>query len=123
MPANKPGKGEYGEIIAEGYLRAKGYAILETRYKCPYGEIDLIASNGGTTAFIEVKLRKTSKAGSAAESVTPQKQRRIIHSALHYIAARNLTGEIYRFDVIEIHGRQFYDIRHIEGAFYADHLP
>jgi len=114
-------KGEYGEGIAEGYLKNKGYGILEKRYRCHYGEIDIIARKNETVAFIEVKLRKTQKSGLAAESVTKSKQRSIIRTALHYIAKSSGERDIYRFDVIEVCGREFYDIRHIESAFYADH--
>ncbi|MCL2702913.1 MAG: YraN family protein [Defluviitaleaceae bacterium] len=113
-------KGIYGETIAEGYLRAKGYEILKTRYRCPYGEIDLVARHGIVIVFIEVKLRKTPNTGLAAESVTLKKQRRIIHSALHYIGANTNPCETYRFDVLEVYGREFYTVRHIENAFYAD---
>jgi len=113
-------KGVYGENIAEGYLRAKGYEILASRFKCPYGEIDLIAMHNGVLVFAEVKFRKTTKAGFGAEAVTKQKQRRIIQTALHYIHRNNVPCDAYRFDVLDIIGREFYEINHIENAFFAD---
>lgn len=113
-------KGGYGEAIAEGYLRAKGYEILATRYKCPYGEIDIVAGIGGVLVFAEVKLRRSTRSGYAAEAVTKTKQRFIINAALYYIGKKGDSYEGYRFDVIEIYGREFYDVNHIENAFYAE---
>ena len=113
-------KGEYGENIAEGYLREKGYEILNRRYRCPCGEIDLVAKLGGTIAFIEVKLRKSRKAGLAAEAVTKSKRQAIIRTASHYIDKNGGPCGIYRFDVVEVLGREFYMVNHIENAFYAE---
>ena len=122
-PNSGPSKGGYGEAIAEGYLRAKGCEILKSRYRCAYGEIDLIARDkDGILAFVEVKLRKNWKTGEAAEAVTPGKRRRIILTALHYIAAYGNGDMTYRFDVIEVWGREFYNVRHIENAFCADDI-
>lgn len=117
---NRVDKGRYGETIAAGYLRARGHQILQTRYKCPYGEIDLITRQGDTIVFAEVKLRKSQKSGPGAESVTPAKQRRLINAARHYISTQNPGLETYRFDVLDIFGREFYTVNHIEDAFYAE---
>ncbi|MDR1706147.1 MAG: YraN family protein [Clostridiales bacterium] len=113
-------KGGYGETIAEGYLRSKGYVIVEKGYRCPYGEIDIIAMDGGIMAFIEVKMRQSEKMGYAAEAVTLKKQRAIIKTAQHYISKREPLCENFRFDVAEVYKMGNITVRHIENAFYYE---
>ncbi|MDR1533003.1 MAG: YraN family protein [Clostridiales bacterium] len=113
--------GNYGESIAEEFLRAKDYAVLERKYRAGGGEIDLIAESGGTIAFVEVKYRKGLGFGYPREAVSPAKQRRIKNCALCYVAERGMTGRDFRFDVVEIldlsHGKDKMTIEHIENAF------
>ena len=113
-------KGDYGEVIGTGYLRAKGFEILAAKYKGPKGEIDIIARLGDLICFVEVKLRKTTKAGSGASAVTLAKQRNLIKTAEQFIAENENPSSAYRFDVLEIFGRENYTVNHIENAFYAD---
>ena len=117
---NQSDKGKYGENIAEGYLRGKGYDIVRARYKCVYGEIDIIAKQGAVLVFAEVKFRRTTKGGAGAEAITKTKQRSIIKAAVHYISTQKPPCQTYRFDTIQVFGREFYEITHIENAFYAD---
>ena len=111
-------KGMVGQQAAEAYLLNKGYRILARNFRVPTGEIDLIAEDVDYIVFIEVKSRNGSKYGLPREAVTPRKQARIIETALHYIAQHELTGQDFRFDVVEVlfenhEGR----ITHIENAF------
>ena len=95
----------------------KGYSILERNYSCPAGEIDIIAKDGDTTVFIEVKYRKSAESGYPSEAVTRQKQIRIIRSAMVYVS-KNDDRENIRFDVAEVmdrNGRKY--IRYMENAF------
>ena len=101
-------------------MRAKGYEIIKTRYKCAFGEIDIIAKYNGILVFAEVKLRKTPAAGYGAEAVTKKKQRAIIKTALHFITYVGEPCDSYRFDVLDIFGREHYEVNHIENAFYAE---
>ncbi len=94
--------GIYGEDIAVKYLEAKGYAILTTNYRCKMGEIDIIAADGNTIVFIEVKTRSTDKYGQPREFVNHSKQNKIIKTALHYIVNKNLTDYMSRFDIVDI---------------------
>ena len=106
-------RGALGEIRAEQMLADKGYVILARNYVSPGSEIDLIAENGSTIVFIEVKVR-TASAVTGREAVTLQKQRRICKGALHYMMKNGLMNRQARFDVIEIQGGR---IAHIENAF------
>jgi len=112
--------GDFGENIAEGFLRAKGYEILAKKYKAVNGEIDLVAKLDDVVVFVEVKLRRSLKSGYGAESVTKTKQRSIIRTATRYIQKERTPCRAYRFDVIEVFGREQYEVKHIEGAFYAE---
>ena len=69
--------GRWGEAAAADYLRKKRYEILGMNYRCPLGELDIIARQGAVFVFVEVKLRKTGGYAPAAEYVTPAKQRRL----------------------------------------------
>lgn len=94
--------GPWGESQAAAYLRKKHYEILACNYRTRFGEIDLIARNRRILAFVEVKLRKTDRYGTAREFVGLQKQNRLRASAELWLQS-NPTGLQPRFDVIEIY--------------------
>ena len=95
--------GESGENLAAATLVARGYAILARRYRTRYGEIDIVARDGDTLVFVEVRRRSETGCGSAAESVTPAKQRRVVRMAVEYLARLNLYDRCaVRFDVVAI---------------------
>lgn len=77
--------GILGEELAAGYLEMEGYEILCRNYRCPYGEIDVIARKDGYTAFVEVKTRTGNGYGQPAEAVGRAKQRKIRQSAAFYL--------------------------------------
>ena len=94
--------GKMGEDLACTELQRRGYAILARRYRTRFGEIDVIAREGGVVVFIEVKTRSTSMFGSGAVAVTGWKQRRIARMAREYLSRRRLVDEPCRFDVVAI---------------------
>ncbi|HET7218625.1 MAG TPA: YraN family protein [Vicinamibacterales bacterium] len=94
--------GKSGEDRAASELERRGYAILARRYRTRYGEIDIIARDGDTTVFVEVKVRETGECGTAVEAVTPRKQRRLASMALDYLARTTGTDVPCRFDVVAI---------------------
>ena len=96
--------GKLGEDLAAEALRELGYAILARRYRTRYGEIDIVATDKDTLIFVEVKARRTDRFGSAAESVTGWKQRRIAAMALDYLRRVNRPDAPCRFDVVAIDG-------------------
>ena len=116
---NTKGIGNRGEEIAAAYLEQKGYAILERQFRTPVGEIDLIARDGRTLAFIEVKTRRSARYGQPAAAVGREKQRRITRAAMWYMNKRQ--GEVppCRFDVVEVYASPdgAWNVRHLENAF------
>lgn len=95
--------GNFGEDVACRELEARGYEILARRYRRRGGEIDIIARDGRTTVFIEVKARDGKDFGDAVEAVTLWKRRRISRIALEYLARSHRTESSCRFDVVAIH--------------------
>jgi putative endonuclease len=94
--------GKTGEDLACRELERRGYAILERRWRLRGGEIDIIARDGDTVVFVEVKARDGSAFGEGSEAVTVQKQRRIVQLALWYLARHRLVDVPCRFDVVSI---------------------
>ena len=110
-------------ILEEGraaeYLKAIGYEILDRRWACALGELDIVASDRGTLVFVEVRARASSSYGSPAETVTKAKQKKVIKAALVYIKAKAIKPEAMRFDVIGFSGVGA-EPEHIVNAFQAD---
>jgi len=108
-----------GEAIALKYLRRKKYAIVETRFRFLRGEIDIVARDGDTLVFVEVKMRTGRGYGRPEESVTPGKQRQIRKVAKGYLLLRHPGDVACRFDVIAIRpdGERSYTIEHFVDAF------
>jgi putative endonuclease len=114
MNTRKVGSNE--EEIAAEYLAGKGYFIIQKNYRVRQGEIDIVARDGGTIVFVEVKYRKDGSAGHPLEAVTVSKQRQICRTALFYLSQNKINPEVtpVRFDVVGILGTE---ITHIENAF------
>jgi putative endonuclease len=102
MPDPRQILGESGEELACRELEARGYAIIERRYRTRHGEIDVVAREGDTVVFVEVRMKSSPACGLAAESVTPSKQRRVVRMAIDYIARHGLHERPVRFDVVAI---------------------
>ena len=85
MPDHRRTTGQQGELIARAYLERRGYGIIAANWRCPEGELDLVAQHGSTLVFVEVRTRRSTQAGLAEESVTPAKQRRLATLAQAYL--------------------------------------
>ena len=83
-------------------LERLGYDIIERRYRTRFGEIDVVANDRGTVVFIEVKTKTNSSFSDPAESVTKQKQRRLVSMAEQYAAYHDVDTTPCRFDVVAI---------------------
>lgn len=94
--------GKRGEKLAEEFLRKKGYKIVERNFKCPFGEIDLIAWDGDTLAFIEVKTRSDESFGPPEMSVDLRKQRQLSKVSLAYMEKKKFKDLPARFDVVSV---------------------
>jgi len=95
--------GKHGEDLACRELERRGYTIVARRYRTRGGEIDIIARDGRTLVFVEVKARESRAFGAAAEAVTAFKQRRITDLARDYMMRHHVTDCPCRFDVVSIH--------------------
>ena len=112
--------GNYCEFLARQYLQAQGYRILEENFRNKLGEIDLIAQEGKTICFVEVKTRQSLDQGQPYESVTPRKIRKLSQMATFYLKHKYHSLEIpSRFDVISIvqDKEESPNIQHIKNAF------
>ncbi len=96
--------GRWGETLAAKYLSDKGYSILARNLRTPYGEIDLIANNGGTTIFVEVKTRTTASYGYPENAITLRKQAHMVSAAEHYLQEHPELANEWQIDVISIEG-------------------
>jgi putative endonuclease len=95
--------GKTGEDLAVAELERRGYAIVARRWRSRAGEIDIIARDGETLVFVEVKAREDHDFGDAAESVTMRKRRTIVRLAKAYVVEQRWIDRPCRFDVVTIH--------------------
>ena len=102
MSRDRQTLGKMGEDLACRELERRGYAIVARRYRRRGGELDIIARDGQTLVFVEVKAREGRKFGDAAEAIGYVKRRRIISVALDYLARQHLVDCPCRFDVVSI---------------------
>jgi putative endonuclease len=102
MTFERQALGIIGEELAARELASRGYAILERRYRTRYGEIDIVAEDGETLVFVEVRARATGEFGTAAESVTDRKKRKVTAMAVDYLTRHHVTNRPCRFDVVAI---------------------
>jgi len=94
--------GKSGEDLACRELRRRGYEILARRYRTRVGELDIVARDGPTIVFVEVKTRATAAFGAPGEAVGPHKQHKIWLMASDYLLRRGWLGRPCRFDVVAI---------------------
>jgi len=106
--------GSLGEEMAAGYLESEGYEILERNYRCPYGEIDIVARKEGRLIFAEVKTRRSRSCGAPAEAVNRSKQKKIRLTASSYMAGYTEKVRGIEFQVIEI------QLNHLQGLSFRE---
>ena len=94
--------GILGEKLARDFLKKQGYHILETNYRCPEGEIDIVAKHKDYLVFIEVRTKTSLEFGHPEESITPAKQARMRATAAHYQQAHHDLPSQWRIDVVAI---------------------
>ena len=114
--------GERGERQAARYLRRQGYKILFMRHRQRYGEFDVLAVEGKTIVFVEVKTRRSEDQGRPAEAVDTHRQARLTRAALAFLKSHHLLEYASRFDVVEViwpDNRRRPTIRQIKNAFPA----
>lgn len=95
--------GKWGEDLAAEHLVQRGQEIIARNVRTPYGEIDIITSQGSVTIFIEVKTRTSNKMGLPEESITMRKREHMLATADHYAAEHEI--DHWQIDVIAIEGK------------------
>lgn len=94
--------GRRGEELAEQALRTHGYHIVARNWRCSAGEIDIIAQEAEEWVFVEVKLRRSDAFGAPEDSVTAQKQKRLLEAGAFYMQEIDLSEAAWRIDVVAI---------------------
>jgi len=114
--------GRRAEAAAEKELRRRGYRIVERNVRTAGGELDLVALEGGTLCFVEVRARTCHSAGTPLESVNWKKRRQLTKLARSYMRRRGLNGRPARFDVVAVApaaGNSF-EVTVVPDAFQAE---
>ena len=96
-------RGDGAEAGAAAYLEGRGLKIVARNYRCRFGEIDIVARDGATLVFVEVRARTSDAFGGAAASITPAKRRRLVATARHYLSRQRADAPC-RFDVVLLSG-------------------
>ncbi len=117
MSRQRQNIGKKGEEIARSYLEKNGYEIITANYRTKYGEIDLIARDGKTLVFIEVKTRTQIKFGSPFDALTESKRLNISRVALHYLMTHGGTEQPSRFDVVAVRPGEDVEVEIVRNAF------
>lgn len=108
--------GRRGERLAEKYLKKTGMKIVARNVRVGHDELDLIAREGDTLIFIEVKTRASENFGRAAFAVNRAKRKKLSRAAVRFLQKRKLRPPYIRFDIVEVVGAEP-EIRHIPNAF------
>lgn len=114
--ANPGNTGAEAEQLAATFLQRHGLKLVETNYRCRFGEIDLVCKDQNTLVFVEVRLRGSDAFGGAAASITAGKQHKLVLAARHYLQQLR-TSPACRFDVVLLRGLRDNDIEWIRNAF------
>lgn len=109
--------GKAAENMAAHYLQRQGLKLLESNYRCRFGEIDLVMRDGKETVFVEVRLRGNAAFGGAAASITRSKQEKLTRTAQYYQMLHGQTA--CRFDAVLLDGLDEQRLEWIRNAFDA----
>jgi putative endonuclease len=117
MSTRRQALGRLGEDLAVEYLTAAGYKVLERNWRCPAGEIDIVAQEGDCLVVVEVRARSSDAYGTPEESVTPAKQAVLIACGQYLVLRRSWDGP-WRIDLaaVRLSGGRAPDIRLLRNA-------
>ena len=117
MPTPRTRLGHRGEELARRFLQENGCQILETNYRCPWGEIDIVVQDRHELVFVEVRTRRSTDFGTPEESITATKVQHLVDAAQDYLERRGKADADWRIDLISIRLGPGYQLQRI------DHLP
>ena len=123
MKMSRRETGRLGERLAQQFLQKESFNILDSNYRCAEGEIDIVARRDDCLVFVEVRTRSGPAFGSPEESVTPDKKRKLITAAQHYIQNHEGLSSSWRIDFIAVdldHHNKPQRIELIENAITGD---
>ena len=116
----RSGTGRHAEDLAAAHLERAGLRIVARNWRRPEGELDIVADDGGTCVFVEVRSRMGEEHGHALEAITPRKRARVVRAARLYLHAETPATAGFRFDVVAVTFRddgRDPDLIHIPNAF------
>lgn len=115
----KEAVGAYGERVARRYLERAGLVVLDQNWRCPHGELDLVARDGDALVICEVKTRRSDRHGAPAEAVVATKVARLRLLARQWMLATGARPATVRFDVVSVRPQRSGPARveHLRGAF------
>jgi putative endonuclease len=118
-PAPDPRRrlGQWGENVAALHLESAGYALIERNWRCRGGEIDLVARDGETVVFVEVKTRRGRDFGAPEEALTPRKARKLMTLGEQYVVDHDLVDVDWRIDLVAI------ELDERGRLLRCDHIP
>ena len=94
--------GKLGEDLAAQRLAARGYRVLDRNWRCPEGELDIVAEKDGVLVLVEVRTRRGDRFGTPEESITPTKRAKLLEVAQAYLDDHNAADRDWRIDVVAI---------------------
>ena len=100
-------------------LQELGYTILDTNYRCRWGEVDIVAHDGDDIVFVEVRTRSSAQFGTPEESITGAKTQRLVATAQEYLQSKQLDSTNWRIDLVAVRMRsngQLQCIDHLKHA-------
>ncbi len=106
--------GILGEKLARDFVKKRGYRIVETNFRCPEGEIDIVARHKDFLVFIEVRTKTSLEFGSPEESITPTKKARMRATAFHYQQTHSNLPLLWRIDVVAVELNRKGELERIE---------
>jgi putative endonuclease len=102
MKGTRKRLGSAGEELAARELIRRGYTLRERNWRCPEGELDIVAEHGGAWVFVEVRTRRGDRFGTPEDSITPTKRAHLIAAAQAYLEAHSLPECDWRIDVVAV---------------------
>ena len=114
-PTNKD-KGDFGEDIAQNYLKKNGYKILDTNWRySKFSELDIVAKKSEILVFVEVKFRSSNKCGTPFEAINYEKLNHLKTAILAYLQNTKEKYNSYQLDIIGITGKENPQIEHLKN--------
>ncbi|MDQ7032191.1 MAG: YraN family protein [Desulfonauticus sp.] len=121
MVARHISVGRKGEILAQEYLISRGYSVLQTNFRCSFGEIDIICTKNDFIVFVEVRVRKKQGIVAPGESLTKEKFNKLYKTACYYLDRHKLWEKKCRFDFIGISfSKDSWSIEHVPNVWQGE---